>query len=114
MILVSKTHFNTRVDEAALAQLSNGVGDSIRKCVQSTFFSYVCKLFFYSRGVVFDGEDTHYLEPIPGLTQTASDPHYLLNHQDFLPQNFTCGECEKKLRRTARSLPAGKKGGELR
>ncbi|XP_066981317.1 uncharacterized protein [Macrobrachium rosenbergii] len=42
-------------------------------------------------GVVFDGEEVHYLERIPDTTANIESPHYLFRHSDVIPQNYSCG-----------------------
>ncbi|XP_068217843.1 uncharacterized protein [Palaemon carinicauda] len=42
-------------------------------------------------GVVFDGEDLHYLERIPDTPANIESPHYLFRHADVIPQNYSCG-----------------------
>lgn len=42
-------------------------------------------------GVVFDGEELHYVERIPETPASIQSPHYHFQHSDIIPRNFSCG-----------------------
>ncbi|KAA0202337.1 hypothetical protein HAZT_HAZT000418 [Hyalella azteca] len=41
--------------------------------------------------MVFDGEETHYIERVPESKPSLSSPHFLLSHKHLVPRNLTCG-----------------------
>lgn len=46
-------------------------------------------IFFFISGMIFDGEELHYVEPLNG--SSLDDDHLILKHAD-LKINLTCGK----------------------
>ncbi|XP_076058240.1 uncharacterized protein LOC143035271 [Oratosquilla oratoria] len=46
-------------------------------------------------GVLYDGEDIHYIERIPSASNSLHTPHYLLHHAHLRSRNHTCGYTSK-------------------
>ncbi|KAF2356601.1 Peptidase M12B ADAM/reprolysin [Trinorchestia longiramus] len=42
-------------------------------------------------GMVYDGNETHYVERLLESEPSLSSPHYLLSHKHLLPRNLSCG-----------------------
>lgn len=42
-------------------------------------------------GVVFDGQELHYVERVPETPVAVNSPHYIFKHSNVIPQNFSCG-----------------------
>ncbi|KAG0722834.1 Disintegrin and metalloproteinase domain-containing protein 22 [Chionoecetes opilio] len=43
-------------------------------------------------GVVFDGEELHYVERVPESPAAVTSPHYVFKHSHVIPQNLSCGK----------------------
>lgn len=45
--------------------------------------------FFFCSGVIYDGNDLHYIEPDH---KSENSSHFLFRASDLKPQNLTCGK----------------------